>query len=121
MGYNTTVIVYNDALGEIEKDPQFGKNLVRAIGELSRASQSDRPTVDVPSGCHGNAAMVVETHHADSCALVTVAGNLGICHVTEHGWDHHEVAGQERMLRAWAKKLGFKLVKEKTPPVPAKD
>jgi len=31
MGYNTTVVVMNDALGSIEKDPEFGKNLVRAV------------------------------------------------------------------------------------------
>jgi len=31
MGYNTTVVVYNDALDQIESDPQFGANLAAAI------------------------------------------------------------------------------------------
>lgn len=28
MGYNTTVMILNDALGSIAEDPNFGKNLV---------------------------------------------------------------------------------------------
>lgn len=31
MGYNTTVVVYNDALDQIANDPEFGKKLVAAI------------------------------------------------------------------------------------------
>jgi len=106
MGYNTTVVVYNDALGAIEKDPGFGKNLVKAIGQVFRGDGR----IDVPSGSHANAAMVVETHHADSTSLITVAGNLGIKHLEVGGWNHHETAGQERVLREWANQMGFDLV-----------
>jgi len=32
----------------------------------------------IPAGCHGNAAMIVETHHADFDVLVKVGGNRGV-------------------------------------------
>lgn len=106
MGYNTTVVVYNDALGTIAKDPEFGKNLAKAISQMTGRDEH----IDVPSGSHANAAMVVETHHADNTALITVAANLGIKHLEVGGWNHHETAGQERVLREWAHRLGFDLV-----------
>ena len=46
MGYNTTVVILNDALGQIAKDPKFGEKLARAIMEVRR----DKPaTVGHPS------------------------------------------------------------------------
>lgn len=73
MGWNTTVVVLNDALHNIEKDRDFGKNLAAAI---QRTVGTDRP-IDVPAGNHCNAATVVETHHADFPVLVRVGGNMG--------------------------------------------
>lgn len=74
MGYNTTVVVLNDALDQIEKDPNFGKNLVRAIQQIN----SRREGIDVPAGNHCNAARVIETHHADYDVLVKTGGNTGV-------------------------------------------
>jgi len=34
MGWNSTVVVMNDALGYIEEDPEFGTKLARAISKL---------------------------------------------------------------------------------------
>lgn len=111
MGWNTTVVVYNDALDQIKTDPHFGSRLANAISSLQIRQHAGESTVNVEAGNHSNAAMVVESHHADSCAVVTVAGNLGIHQLTTHGWDHHTPEGTERVLRAWADKLGFDLVK----------
>lgn len=72
MGYNTTVVILNDALGQIAKDPKFGEKLARAIMEVRR----DKP-VDVSAGNHCNAALVVETHHADETVFVAVGRNYG--------------------------------------------
>lgn len=76
MGYNTTVVVMNDALGEIAEDREFGARLARAIREVQRGKP-----VDVPAhgkhGVHCNAATVIETHHADYDVLVRVGGNVG--------------------------------------------
>lgn len=68
MGLNTTVVILNDALHDIRRDPKFGENLFFAI------INGDK---HVPAGGHGNAAYVVETHHADHEVLVRVGGNLG--------------------------------------------
>ena len=74
MGFNTTVMVLNDALGEIAEDAEFGKRLASAIMN-ARVGKS----VSVPAygmhGIHCNAALVVETHHASHDVLVSVGGN----------------------------------------------
>ncbi len=109
MGWNTTVVVLNDALDQIEKDPQFGASLARAIRHMPVARHRGEDRIDVAAGNHCNAACVIESHHADSTALVSVGGNLGLEQLVVHGWNHHEQAGQERLLRAWAEKLGFEV------------
>lgn len=76
MGYNTTVVVLNDALGAIAEDAEFGKRLAEAINRVSRGKP-----VSVAAhgkyGIHCNAALVVETHHADYDVTVVVGGNTG--------------------------------------------
>ncbi len=112
MGWNTTVVVYNDALNAIKNDPDFGRKLAEAITRRAAGIRAE-DHVDVPAGNHANAAMVVESHHADSTAVVTVAGNLGILQAQTYGWDHHTPEGAERVLRDWADKQGFELVKKR--------
>lgn len=72
MGYNTTVVIMNDALDQIEKDPQFGKNLSRAIQHLT---VTNGQPVDVYAGNHCNAATAIESHHADGTVVVAVGQN----------------------------------------------
>lgn len=108
MGFNSTVIVRNDALGCIKADPEFGKKVADAIGSLSHIKKG----IDIASGYNANAATVVETHHASNTAIVAVGGN----HATVIGWagdvPHHEEAGQIDILRELAEKLGYRLVKK---------
>lgn len=73
MGFNTTVVVLNDALDDIEQDPNFGKNLAKAILKCGSTSKQ----VYVPAMNHGNAATVIESHHADYNFLIKVGGNQG--------------------------------------------
>lgn len=72
MGYNTTVVFLNDALGDIEYDPDFGKKLADAVLQVQRGK-----SVDVSAGSHVNAATVIESHHADYYSAVLVGGNYG--------------------------------------------
>lgn len=74
MGWNTTVVIMNDALNFIEKDPNFAKNLYHAV--LKSVSKAECP-VRVPAGNYSTAALVIETHHADQEVLVRVGGNTG--------------------------------------------
>jgi len=75
MGFNTTVVVLNDALHAIEQDVNFGPRLAQAIKEIG--GHNDRH-IDVSAMGHVNAATVIETHHADGFAVVAVGGNMGV-------------------------------------------
>lgn len=76
MGFNTTVMVLNDALSQIEQDPEFGQRLVAAILRV-------RPGKPLSVAAHGkhsihcNAALVIETHHASHEVKVAIGGNTG--------------------------------------------
>lgn len=99
MGYNSTIVIYNDALSSIERNPNFGKELDRAIGEVACWN---RP-VDIPGG------MVVETHHADGDAIVRIGGNRGeVLGYTYHAQDKLDV------LKQLAREMGYRLVKKQT-------
>ena len=78
MGWNTTIVVLNDALSFIEQDPDFGKNLCRAIRQLNAEPEGvDVPACTPGGGVHCNAARVIESHHADYEVLVRVGKNFG--------------------------------------------
>ena len=111
MGYNTSVIVLNDALHDIENDPEFGKNLAQTI---RRAALPDlhRSQLDVRAGCHCNAASVIETHHADQTSLVAFGGNYGNCLGMAWGSSHHEKEKQLEILRQIADQFGYTLRKK---------
>ena len=103
MGYNTTVVVLNDALGNIERDPDFGKNLARAVGQLW--SPGHKP-IDVSSLGHCNAATVLESHHADRYVATAIGGNMGVVLGDCGSW---KVDDEVEMLRRLADKYGYNL------------
>jgi len=104
MGCNTTILVLNDALDQIENDPDFGKNLVRAILTL------DREGGNVSAGNHVNAATVIETHHADGNMVVVVGGNRG--ERLEGGYASYRATPEETAV-AVLKQLGYVVYKKK--------
>lgn len=113
MGYNTTIVIRNDALGQIESDPLFGASLARAISQLSHS----RGPVEIPAGQHGNAAQAIETHHADVTTVITVGGNFGKKQAETYGSCHHEDRElQLRLLNAWAQALGCHVAEGLAPP-----
>jgi len=102
MGYNTTVVIMNDALGAIGDDPDFGKNLANAV--CKAVSKKDCP-VRVGALGHSTAALVIETHHADVEVLVRVGGNQGnVVNDTtpESPDDQDEVVGVMEVAEAMA-------------------
>lgn len=111
MGFNTTVVVLNDALDQIEKDPEFGKNLGNAIRRLTVNPNG----IDIPAGCHCNAAHVVETHHADFATVVAVGGNYGV--MLSSSWLQNKPLDDKEskilMLKNLAAELGFTVRKMK--------
>lgn len=101
MGYNTTIVVYNDALDQIAKDEQFGKKLVAAVMRVGAYGNPE----DISSGNHANAARVIESHHADTTAIVAVGGNDGTVIASHFGWNHGDLDWQERVLKERLKEI----------------
>tara|TARA_Y100000310_G_scaffold317661_1_gene370764 strand:+ start:967 stop:1395 length:429 start_codon:yes stop_codon:yes gene_type:complete len=117
MGFNTTVVVLNDALHQIQEDPEFGKRLHKSIGELGGGSNVRN--VDVPAihgnSVHCNAATVIETHHVDETTIIAVGGNMGkqignvFCSAN---------ADPLEIVKQLADQLGYTLHKKRIPPCP---
>ncbi len=103
MGFNTTVVVMNDALHQIEEDKEFGRKLAQAaLLTYNRGRQ------DVSAGNHVNAATVIESHHADGIHLIAVGGNYG----QDLGYVGGYRSTPEDMLRSLADQLGYRLVRK---------
>lgn len=81
MGYNTAVLVMNDALGAIKNDPKFGENLYNAVMESQRGGQVDVPAYTYRegrfAGVYCNAATVVSMAHADDAQVMVMKHNTG--------------------------------------------
>ena len=72
MGFNTTIVIYNDSLNEIKNDKDFGMKLYNAI--IDNWS-SNKPQV-IFSG-NSTAGYVIEQHHSNIDVIVEVGGNIG--------------------------------------------
>jgi len=105
MGYNTTLVVLNDALHQIENDPEFGKKVARAAQLVWHGK-----AVDISSGNHCNAATVIESHHADEMHLIAVGGNYG----QKLGYVGSYRAQPLDMLKSLADQMGYNISKKRT-------
>ena len=76
MGWNTTVVVMNDALDCIRDDAEFGRRLYEAVLDARKGKPVD-VAAHGKHAIHCNAATVIETHHADYDVTVVVGGNTG--------------------------------------------
>jgi hypothetical protein len=73
MGYNTTVVIMNDAFDEIKKHPQeFVDNLFATQYAAQYIANSKK---DVAVGNYVNAARVVACDHADIHNVIATGGN----------------------------------------------
>jgi hypothetical protein len=113
MGYNTTVVVLNDALQAIAEDSEFGNKLKDAISVVNSVP-AYRPSsvLDVSAMGHANAATVIETHHADYLQAVAVGGNMGV----NLGYaGYYDLWNQPvEMLKCLAEQHGYTLRKKST-------
>lgn len=70
MGFNTAILILNDCLNEIDKDPErFALNLTRAI----KMSFGEKKPYPIGIG----QAQVIYQEHADSLGILAVGGNTG--------------------------------------------
>ena len=105
MGFNTTVVVCNDFIHDIEQNPgEFAKGLADGIGAYT---YKQRPIYI------GFGANVIETHHADGNAVVSVGGNCG--HVLGHvlGSNREDNETKLSFIKQLAEQHGYRLVKKR--------
>lgn len=115
MGWNTGVLLLNDALHEIKENPAaFANNLLRAIDDFGYVK---RPTVDFVVGRHGNGGTVFHKAHADSLGVYAIGGNCTTQLLSSgmRGDYHRTEDDQVAILVSLAAKHGYKLVKKGRP------
>lgn len=107
MGYNTPVLILNDAAHMLETDPDVG----RKISEAMSLSQRDRTRqVDFSIGNHANGGAVWPAEHADEVQVVAFGGNCMTKLGTVYGgWS--QMTDPDKLLRSLATTLGYRLVK----------
>lgn len=104
----TTIIVRNNALDAIERDPNFNENLVNAI----KSNQLTGNPVDVHASNNIRAATVVEQHPADEVVLVSIGYDYGsVFSGTEICFEHHSEEAKINILRDVVKRFGYFLKK----------
>jgi hypothetical protein len=99
MGYNTGIIILNDAVHSLPEDKEFGRKLHDAILAFSHRR------IDVAIGCHVNACQVICQEHADVEMIVGIGGNSG--RILGSGGCYNS---QHMLLHRLAEQHGFKLV-----------
>jgi len=78
MGFNTTVVIYNDALEGIKGDKNFGKQLYDAIMANYKSKRTESVYCEHGFAGSQTAGVVVEQHHANFDVTIVVGGNTGI-------------------------------------------
>lgn len=113
MGYNTTIVVMNDALHAIAEDEKFGKKLEQAILSQHRVKNPDVSAVTKSGSIHVNAATVIDCKHADITQVIAVGWNSGrVIDSLAVNYHDKKVTTEEKILRSLADKLGFYVSKK---------
>lgn len=113
MGWNTTVLLYNDQIHRLE-EPDAGKRILKAVQNLPDRdwAQGKDPSRNHHMMTNFGFGMAVEHHHADSTAVVHVGGNYAErVHLT-FGYRFNDPQMQLRLLREQADLLGYRLVRK---------
>jgi hypothetical protein len=105
MGFNSTVLVLNDRLGEIEREPEkFVKEMLYAIQRSGMDKQED---------FYPGQSTVMSCAHADTVTILAVGGNCATVMGRVHNGGHHYTEEEQvDLLRMLADKYGFSLRKK---------
>jgi len=102
MGFNTTVLILNDRLSDIEKDPE------KFVKELSLMAGGGRAQGPAPHDFHAaSQSGIIETHHADQTSVILVGGNTATVLGFARGYRHGEAHNQVRILEEMLHKYGY--------------
>jgi hypothetical protein len=118
MGYNTGVLILNDAADQITENLErwWNDGVLPHInsGGIDLHRLEGKRTVDVPAGNHCNGSTVFHVDHADNHAAYIIGGNrvqLTGAWARYGGYVSPEEL-QLTMLKNWADQMGYRLVKK---------
>lgn len=104
MGINTTVLILNDYLHDIEKDEGFGFRLSGGIQAHNLGSKSDLYI--------GHGTKIISSVHADYSSLLVVGENTGSRLAISKNYKIPESDVNLELLKQAADNLGYKLIKK---------
>lgn len=108
MGFNTGILLLNDALYAAEQDKDaFATNLLRAVGE--HMSNRGEP-LDFAIGNNVNGGTVFHQSHADFVGIYAIGGNYVTPLLTRYNYVHHTYEAKLAIVREMADELGCRLV-----------
>lgn len=112
MGYNTAIVVMNDALSVIKNDPKFGESLYNAVSQAHRGESIDVPAHTYRDGevrgVYCNAATVVSVAHADEPQVMVIKYNSGYVAKYKETLPDHVIEDMKWVL----KQHGYRVSKE---------
>jgi hypothetical protein len=109
MGYNTALMICNDGLEQLRRDPNAAEKIYQGV--LAAGSRAENW---VSIGNHCNLVSILPSQHADVSQVVLVGGNsIEAVHSLYGVIDWHETDEPfaEQVLRALAHDLGYNLTK----------
>lgn len=96
MGYLTTVILRNDAMGSFEDNPEaFGRAILAGIHK----AQEERAQVDIPFNGYCNYISVELSRHADDETVYVHTGNM-VFNLHPEEKDFKDLAKQNKTILA---------------------
>jgi hypothetical protein len=109
MGYNSILLLCNDAFGEVDRDPVGWWEKTKR--ELCGPETMRREIAEFGFGSHANGFMAVWNQHADNGVLIYAGGNRAEVLSVRHGAWRGDEADLVRLLNAAASQIGYHLVK----------
>ena len=107
MGFQSTIIVSNDALHEIGSDPEFGRKVYNAVGR-----QSVNQPSHISCGGHSSAAQAIDSHHADGYRLLVTTNLTGYKLGSNGDWPTDKLPELKTFLNNVLAEYGWKVVKD---------
>jgi hypothetical protein len=110
MGHNSVIFLCNDAIGQIEKDPEGWWK--QAWHHLNESDCLRGYTSEFGFGNHANGFNAVWNRHADETAIIIVGQNMAHVAYRQYGsTGFHEAEGRVKLLEQWAADMGYELRK----------
>jgi hypothetical protein len=110
MGFNTPVLILNDAMHGLKTDPEIGSKMYDAILRTQRVLNRGYG-VDFSIGNHCNGGHALASEHADHVQIIAVGGNTMRNLTTLYGaWG--SMGDSVAMAKRLADALGYRLVKK---------